>query len=960
MPDINLNEWEIAQRFFHNQPDGTKLPRSLMRNGSPRVKKNGSFFASNDYHTTHSFIKLHGKIYALKDVIGKGVNGRVKTLESEHDALEEVVKISTKGFNTNETSALINLGYSPGIIRRLESLKTYLPMKNLGKSLLEHIGGITSQYERLHIAIGSAIALLDLHNQGFAHLDFKLDNLTVDAGGNIYLIDFGTIEKNPTSLVQRIPGSPLFTPVNTKKLRKMDCDSVAFLRSCFLPESFYYCAGRFITTKTNAIYRNHSLFTQEMLDVFQLTDIFDTGEHKCNSPQSFSRISRPLYVLAAILIAAKNHLPVPVDKLDNNPLLCHLLISLHKREKSSEEMLFVLEKQDEYMAEELNASHDDSNADTLSVRFFCHERGIRLYDGWESDARLLDKLIKTNAFYPHIQTLFANPSLIGAIKDELVSVDVLVTLLNNIPQDQAGYLMRRLMQFNENPLLIDDLSSELEAALAIIDKKGLMLSYRDLKDNPVLVPLLNRLDYLRSSSFYDYFMKMPKIVEMLIADDAHEFVFRDLASALLSGGQNPSTDTIRIMNSWPEEYYMHRILKLRVPLQLLTNSAFRTILKHSYGHGINNNCLREMLTEIVSKHNLDLFAVVLAYFDSLNPAMIAVWLPKMVSKTPLEHAKYYQSAAQILFTSRADTALCNEVLRCFHKAHGTTMMRAQLRLLSQGLLDEKQTNWLLANPDIAQAIATIPRVTFPATIDFLLENLDNDSLGIQSLNRASVILESLPFGVIGDETLISVPLVLRLHELGGMRFYQHIVSSVELRERILGSAPHSPFTKRLQEIINLPNPSEQSRIFAFLAHHSYCYDRLHQLELTHLIQDNSVERDALVKLVSYCNPKYLGREGSARAITLLTKDGRAGEHVKLLNFLAAKIGAQFIMWMQKLGSNNNEIYLEAIDTLAKQDATAASFAKAFNSISQTEHNQAVTVQSTCSSLPTSSGMSAWI
>ena len=143
---IDKNEWLIAHQYLDKTPDGTKLPYSIRPDGQ---YKNGY----KPHKTTHSFIKIDGKIYGIAQgkspaaVLGAGTFGKVKLIEDEQGN-KLVVKIeqTNHSYQQNEFQILKDQKIAIGKAPRQDKTKYYTVMNFMGLPLRQRLKQFDLQF----------------------------------------------------------------------------------------------------------------------------------------------------------------------------------------------------------------------------------------------------------------------------------------------------------------------------------------------------------------------------------------------------------------------------------------------------------------------------------------------------------------------------------------------------------------------------------------------------------------------------------------------------------------------------------------------------------------------------------------------------------------------------------------------------------------------------------------------
>lgn len=120
-----------------------------------------------------------------------------------------------KSLIEKEFQILISLSH-PNVIRATE----LVDIPPLGKSMVmefvegcdltEWLEGKPSQRERRDMARQIVDTFAYLHSKGVAHRDVKPENLMVDSGGNLKVIDFGLADRSDFAYIKHVTGTPSF------------------------------------------------------------------------------------------------------------------------------------------------------------------------------------------------------------------------------------------------------------------------------------------------------------------------------------------------------------------------------------------------------------------------------------------------------------------------------------------------------------------------------------------------------------------------------------------------------------------------------------------------------------------------------------------------------------------------------------------------------------------------------
>lgn len=372
------SEWETACHYLKGKPDGTKLTYSASLNMSgtallPRRKKGKLYAAIEAYNrnhpeqpldqTTHSFVILGGKIYAIAQgfVLGEGTYGKVKYLLDEDQTvfvLKKEVPTSDDPLQPEELEVLQDRNLSMGRhqVRQLDYAEDdskkqntpvfYTQMTYAGITLRkltspdpqdkDPLPELTDE-ERLDIGIDLCLELHDFHylrrksqsKTAYAHLDLKLDNITRDQQGKLHLIDFGFTVSNPANRPSRT-GAQLYKP-KTGAVNKLDgeaYDVFALKRCLFMPNElwcdvWYHVSDARSTPGVQGIL-NETIMAHPDINKYVYTGSTEQEKKYYNDDKIGA------CALGAILIAAKLNLSISADDLATNLEKALLVTGIYK------------------------------------------------------------------------------------------------------------------------------------------------------------------------------------------------------------------------------------------------------------------------------------------------------------------------------------------------------------------------------------------------------------------------------------------------------------------------------------------------------------------------------------------------------------------------------------------------------------------------------------------------------
>ena len=351
--------WTVAHRILDKRNDGAKLAYSACRNKKhglvPRPKNAGNNFET--YVTTHSFIKVGDRIYALAlgkgvdAIIGAGASAKVKYAEDENQIIW-AIKIQ-KRLKWSRVEAFISedLALSVAHAQNPESGKVYTVMHYLGEPLNERLKRqpLTEQ-EQIDFSMQLCWRTFKLHHGqlsrlgiAYAHSDLKQRNLTVDERGNLHLVDFGYTKANPRGIKFRKAGTAKFLPPPDADgfifQSREECDLLALLRILHMPEQCHCYSGYTMNSEDED---DKNLLSRELIEKYQLREYLDTGSESEEKPYDFEKRKPSAIELCAMFAAINITLPLPFQHIFRNKQNALVIAGLHMAGKSREEILATL------------------------------------------------------------------------------------------------------------------------------------------------------------------------------------------------------------------------------------------------------------------------------------------------------------------------------------------------------------------------------------------------------------------------------------------------------------------------------------------------------------------------------------------------------------------------------------------------------------------------------------------
>lgn len=170
--------------------------------------------------------------------------------------------------------------------------------------------------QRIDLALKVVDAVSKLHKRGYAHLDLKPDNITIDQKGDVHLIDFGMIKKLDEQKHDVYFGTPAYMPnkQNCKNIAYKDADCFALMRTLF----FAHEPAVRMQARNPSVLNMRILENMPVLnDIFAKSGLFD----ECyNRNTVFKCIHPSLELLKVSLIYARYDLELDPRQLTETTL----------------------------------------------------------------------------------------------------------------------------------------------------------------------------------------------------------------------------------------------------------------------------------------------------------------------------------------------------------------------------------------------------------------------------------------------------------------------------------------------------------------------------------------------------------------------------------------------------------------------------------------------------------------
>lgn len=496
MPQINVTneEWQIAHQNLDQVPDGTKLPYSVCLNKNKQIVSRDRYKDEpKPYATSHSFIKINGKIFAIAQgksadaLMADGSMARVKYAKAE-DGTVLLLKITTDA--SDEGVILNDVSQSFGEAKRQDKTKYYTTITYLGSNVQRYLminkKSITEE-QRLNMAIELCWKVHRLHEghasktgTPYAHLDLKPDNITIDHENNIHLIDYGLAQKFPN---KKIPGviTGMYEYVAYQKykdhpLTKVQYDIVALKRILYMPGAVYGKEG-FMGTATD-----ESILTKELLSKYNINEFINTSAlndklKKLDAPD-YSQDEMSAVTLSAILIAVKLKLDIDYHKIEKNKEIAIAITGLYFN-NNAEAIKNTLHDENEIkLIAALNAINKMSQ---LNLYKDDPQLGVAIKNSKSYEAVTALIILKDNNLSSYYQEILANPDLAKtintlslakirptAILEEKDRIDIRIKAINFLNTNQLPQYYDRVIKNDHFCGVIANIDVNSEAGKALI------------------------------------------------------------------------------------------------------------------------------------------------------------------------------------------------------------------------------------------------------------------------------------------------------------------------------------------------------------------------------------------------------------------------------------------------------------------------------------------------------------
>ncbi|WP_298626961.1 hypothetical protein, partial [uncultured Legionella sp.] len=485
MPNINIaeEEWQVAYKLLEKAADGTKLPYSMCYEENILVPRKRYQNNPKTYKTTHSFIKIHGEIYALAQGkktdanINKGSTAKLKYACNKAGE-QFLIKISN-WIQEKEANIMMDLSQSVGFNERSDKSKFYIALLFLGTDLENYLTqnhAILNEDQRFDIAIKLCWQVFCLHeglssktSTPYAHYDIKHDNVTIDKDGNIHLIDYGYAEEKPNNPAYIKSDAAAYMPdAKPFQLTGEQIDVVSLKRTLFAPES-YYCSSGFENDDVKHLFC-YRIMTKEMLVNYKLTSYINTGA-QLNDYPDYQKEHIPAKTLCALLVAAKLKLNISNEEIKNNPDLALTISSLYMCGKAMEIEQVIESEEDVKLIGALQKTNRISRLEEYKAKQdLCYL--ITLADSLEKRLALI--YIDELGFLEDSKSLIESNNIAVAIIDvknrfkdpDKVKNYIKKLLNNNIYADSYNFLNKHsIKEKSKRKNLVSIMEDENEAAL---------------------------------------------------------------------------------------------------------------------------------------------------------------------------------------------------------------------------------------------------------------------------------------------------------------------------------------------------------------------------------------------------------------------------------------------------------------------------------------------------------------
>ncbi|MGQ3891532.1 protein kinase domain-containing protein [Legionella sp. CNM-4043-24] len=679
MPLVNENEWETAERYLSSAPNGQKLAYSVVGSGA-RTSRPDLF---KEYQTTHSFIKINNEIFFIhRSLIGSGAYGRVKYIENRRGELF-VVKIESEFSNGREQAILYDLGLSNGSVESPDTEKNYTQIKYLGLSLdkvLEQPQAL-DEARRFRLAISLCASVHRLHHgldsrsgKGYAHLDLKSNNCTVDEHDNVHLIDFGAAEAHVDSVLSKSMGTYVYAPPVNHSMTKYQYDSLALARTLYWSRGFHSADGY------SEDYDFPSVLTKKMIDENGLDELFNKSARYRPTLESFIEDKTTPLMYAARLVACYYHVAVSTDALRNNRLLCLVLLKLHESGADASEIRLAANDLEEYLI--VKSGRRDSfpviKARTLNAELKLGVEPGDLAEG--SEKVLLINHLDAHDLLMHWKTieLFSRKwrrGLMNGSPEFLRAVKMILDETHELTSNEAAFRRNCLKDLFARPELAGHVSANVIKARRYQKQFNFehFSRFPQAIDTILLNAMLKKYALL---PYKNHILEIPSLPDFILSPWVSERFMNKLRA-------DCGADCVG-QKTWLDMY------RKEMPLvELLHRRGVKTIdigtLNEEYA-AVVRICDRVLTMHSEFQRTLNQF-----FYDSarylpgnVNPVRavnaladagadnLVLWLRRMRASSPAEAARIYIRAACLLAEQGASSERYNEVLNALESS-GNTM-----------------------------------------------------------------------------------------------------------------------------------------------------------------------------------------------------------------------------------------------------------------------------------------------